>query len=44
MTFEQLFHVDSDSSEAISTRMPYCPILTSEGSKIGRFYLEACGR
>ena len=24
------FHVDSDISLAISTRMPYCPILTFE--------------
>ena len=31
MTFEQLFfHVDSDISLAVSTRMPYCPILTFE--------------
>ena len=29
-TFEQLFHVDSDISLAVSTRMPYCPILTFE--------------
>ena len=31
LTFEQLFHVDSDISSAVSTRMPYCPILTFEG-------------
>ena len=30
MTFEQLFHVDSDISLAVSTRKPYCPILTFE--------------
>ena len=30
MTFEQLFYVDSDISLAVSTRMPYCPILTFE--------------
>ena len=30
MPFEQLFHVDSDISLAVSTRMPYCPILTFE--------------
>ena len=30
MTFEHLFHVDSDISLAVSTRMPYCPILTFE--------------
>ena len=30
LTFEQLFHVDSDISLAVSTRMPYCPILTFE--------------
>ena len=30
MTFEQLFHVVSDISLAVSTRMPYCPILTFE--------------
>ena len=31
ITFEQLFlHVDSDISLAVSTRMPYCPILTFE--------------
>ena len=31
MTLEQLFHVDSDISLAVSTRMPlYCPILTFE--------------
>ena len=34
MTFEQLLnnqHVDSDISLAVSTRMPYSPILTIEG-------------
>ena len=30
MTFEQLFHVDSDISLAVSTRMPYCPISNFE--------------
>ena len=30
MPFEQLFHVDSDISLAVSARMPYCPILTFE--------------
>ena len=30
MTFENYFHVDSDISLAVSTRMPYCPILTFE--------------
>ena len=25
------FHVDSDISLAVITRMPYCPILTFEG-------------
>ena len=31
MTFEQLYiYVDSDISLAVSTRMPYCPILTFE--------------
>ena len=30
ITFEQLFYVDSDISLAVSTRMPYCPILTFE--------------
>ena len=38
------FHVDSDISLAVSTRMHYCPILTSDGSKIGLFYLVACER
>ena len=33
-TFEQLFHVDSDISLAVSTRMPYCPILTFEEDSI----------
>ena len=31
MTFEQLFHVVSDISLGVSTRMSYCPILTFEG-------------
>ena len=39
MTFELLFHVDSGISLTISTRMPYSPILASEGLMIGRFYL-----
>ena len=30
MTFEHYFHVDSDISLAVSTGMPYCPILTFE--------------
>ena len=30
MTFEQFFHVDSDISLAVSTRMSYCPTLTFE--------------
>ena len=29
--FNNYFHVDSDISLAVSTRMPYCPILTSDG-------------
>ena len=33
-TFEQLFHVDSDISLAVSTRIPYCPILTFEDDSI----------
>ena len=30
MTLNNYFHVDSDISLALSTRMPYCPILTFE--------------
>ena len=30
MTLNNYFHVDSDISLAVSTRMPYCPILTFE--------------
>ena len=44
MLLNNYFHVDSDIPLALSTRMPYCPILTSEESKIGRFYLVACKR
>ena len=45
MTSEQLFfHVHSDISLAVSTRMAYYPSLASEGSKIGLFYLVACER
>ena len=36
-TFEQLFHVDSDISLAVSTRMPYCPILTFEDDSTHKY-------
>ena len=30
MPLNNYFHVDSDISSAVSTRMPYCPVLTFE--------------
>ena len=44
MTLNNYFHLDSDISLAVSTSRHNSSILSSEGSKLGRFYLVACER